>query len=298
MPAAESARRYPRVRRSLLFIRLQQAVRRACDGTGLGPSAGGRLACIVMAAAAGLGVCLGLALAIGAGGMPGLTLALVAFFLILTAGAVLVFFRSDDSLAERKEAALRDLPRAKADWLLYRKQVQVERERRRAELEAEREREAERAERRREREAARAIEEWEDRRPATAGWLDGNGSFSLEVVGEANYQRNLERVCGGRTRECQDRVVTAVLVLEDDNPYDPRAVCVTIDGWTVGYLPREKARAFRARLRRDGIRGYEFPCKASIRGGWDRGDGDWGYFGVWLDVVLYGRRRRGRYQDR
>jgi hypothetical protein len=294
MPATESGRRYRRLRRSLLFIRLQQAVRRACDVTGVGPSAGGRLACVVITAAVGLGGCLGLAVALGAGGVAGVALAVAAFFLTLATGAALVLIRSDDSLAERKEAALRDLPRAKADWLLYRKQVQVERERRRAEQQAEREREAERAERRREREAARVIEEWVDRRPATAGWLDGNGSFALEVVGEANYQRNLERVCGGRTRECQDRIMTAVLVLEDDNPYDFKAVCVTIDGWTVGYLSRDKARVFRARVRREGIRGYEFPCKANVRGGWDRGDGDRGYFGVWLDVVLYGRGRGRR----
>jgi hypothetical protein len=289
MPAAEAARRYPRVRRTLLFIRLQQAVRRACDVTGLGPSAAGRLACVVIAGAVGLGLGLGLAVALGAGAVTVVTFALVVFVLVLAIGAALVLIGSDDTLAARKEAALWDLPRAKADWLLYRKQVQVERDRRRAEQEAERDREAERAERRREREAARAIEEWEDRRPATANWLDGNGSFSLEVVGEANYQRNLERVCGGRTRECQDRIMTAVLVLEDDNRYDPKAVCVTIDGWTVGYLSRDKARAFRARLRRDGARGCEFPCKANVRGGWDRGGGDCGYFGVWLDVVLYRR---------
>jgi len=292
MPVDESTRRYPRIRRLLLFIRSQQAVRRACDVTGLGPSIGGRLACVVIAGAVVLGICLGLAVAVGAGGMVGVTFALIGFVLTFAAGAALVLIGSDSTLVARKEAAARDLPRAKADWVLYRKQVQVERERRRTEQEAEREREGERAVRHREREVERAIQDWVGRRPATAEWLDGNGSFSLEVVGESNYQRNLERVCGGRTRECQDRIMTAMLVLEDDNPHDAKAVCVTIDGWTVGYLSRDKARAFRARLRRERIRGYEFPCKANVRGGWDRGDGDWGYFGVWLDVLLYGRRRK------
>ncbi len=40
-------------------------------------------------------------------------------------------------------------------------------------------------------------------RPAdvTSIWLEGNGTFGVEVVGESHYQDALERAAGGRTPE-------------------------------------------------------------------------------------------------
>ena len=93
-----------------------------------------------------------------------------------------------------------------------------------------------------------------------------------------------EALCGGRTSDSADKKVQAHLVLEDDNKYDPQAVRVDIEGKTVGYLSRETAREYRTRLRQTGHPRLVGVCKATIRGGWDRGAKDQGFYGVWLDL--------------
>lgn len=110
-----------------------------------------------------------------------------------------------------------------------------------------------------------------------SGSSTGPHHFNAEVVGEAKYQRNLLQLAGGKTPDGVEKFATAELVLEDDNPYDSSAVRVDIQGLTVGYLPKESARAWRARAPSN-----PHACPAVIRGGWDRGDGDTGHFGVWL----------------
>ena len=122
--------------------------------------------------------------------------------------------------------------------------------------------------------------------------LAGDGSFSLPIVGESKYQDALERICGRRTRAGHDIVTVASLLLEDDNPYDPMAVRVAIQGQTVGYLTRDKARTYRERLAARGCLQPETTCHARIRGGWYRGANDVGSFGVQLDVNLSGAPRR------
>lgn len=118
-------------------------------------------------------------------------------------------------------------------------------------------------------------------------WLKGDSTFSLEAVGEAKYQAALEEICGGRTEDDVDRIVAADLVLEDTNPYDKNAVQVQILGKTVAYLSRADAKAFRERLIREAVTAEQFQCKANIRGGWERGDGNRGNFGVRLDICLH-----------
>jgi hypothetical protein len=61
-------------------------------------------------------------------------------------------------------------------------------------------------------------------------------------------------------------------------------VRVDIAGKTVGYLSRENARVYRDRMMDQGHPSIVTKCTATIRGGWDRGGGDIGYFGVWLDI--------------
>ena len=76
------------------------------------------------------------------------------------------------------------------------------------------------------------------------------GRDDLEVVGEASYQDNLWRIVGGR-HSPDGRVredIYAVLAAEPDNPYDPNAVAVWIQGLKVGYLSREDARRYRPGL--------------------------------------------------
>lgn len=116
--------------------------------------------------------------------------------------------------------------------------------------------------------------------------LEGDGMFRLEVVGESHYQDALERLCGGRCEDGADEEFDAVLVFDDANRFDPEAVRVEIGSHAVGYLSRPAAREMRkdiARLARD-ARGAR--CRARVRGGWDRGAGDRGDFGVRLDVRI------------
>lgn len=115
--------------------------------------------------------------------------------------------------------------------------------------------------------------------------LPKSRGFPLDVVGESNYQTTIERICGPRTREGEDRVVNARLVLEDANPYDANAVRVEINGQRVGYLSRENAPVYRAWLAAHGHGQVIGACQAKIKGGWQRGD-DVGHYGVYLSVKL------------
>jgi hypothetical protein len=114
--------------------------------------------------------------------------------------------------------------------------------------------------------------------------LEGDGHFDVDVIGESHYQDNLEAICGERNPDGEDRILDAVLVLDDANPYDPNAVRVDIEGQTVGYLSRDVAPHFREYMANLGHQSVSFQCQANIRGGWDRGGGDVGRYGVWLDL--------------
>jgi len=116
--------------------------------------------------------------------------------------------------------------------------------------------------------------------------LQGSGAFALPIVGESHYQEALESICGPRSDEGEDRRVEARLVLEDDNAYDAMAVRVDIRGVTVGYLSREHAREYRTQLGKAGHAVADAYCAARIRGGWDRGEGRQGYYGVYLDLPV------------
>ncbi|MDE2465490.1 MAG: hypothetical protein KGO02_17520 [Alphaproteobacteria bacterium] len=116
------------------------------------------------------------------------------------------------------------------------------------------------------------------------GTLAGPGTFEVEVVGESHYQKALEKLCGGRTEDSAEKKCQATLVLEDSNPYDSNAVRIDVDGATVGYLPRDTAKVYRQRLKEAGHPQLLGTCDAVIRGGWDRGNGDKGSFGIRLDL--------------
>jgi hypothetical protein len=114
--------------------------------------------------------------------------------------------------------------------------------------------------------------------------LPGPAEFAVEIVGESRYQTVLEAAAGGRNPDGCEKVVDAVLILEDSNRYDPQAVKVMIDGEVCGYLSRKNARAYRKQLRKAGHPKSTAKCKAMIVGGWDRGREDRGQFGVRLDL--------------
>ncbi len=110
------------------------------------------------------------------------------------------------------------------------------------------------------------------------------GGTDLEVVGESYRQENLRQLVGGRHNpEERARVaVLAVLVPETNNPYDPDAVSVWVNGLKVGYLSREDARRYRPgllALQRE----HRMPIalRGVIAGGGIREDGP-GRLGVFL----------------
>lgn len=110
------------------------------------------------------------------------------------------------------------------------------------------------------------------------GDIHGDGKFSVEVVGESHYLDNLRAIVGTRDavrHECQ-----ALLFLDDRNEHDLKAVAVQIDGKTVGHLPREGARQYRARLQEAGVGRIAGRVGAVIVGG---GPGR-PNLGVWLDM--------------
>src|SRR5688500_13504911 len=81
-----------------------------------------------------------------------------------------------------------------------------------------------------------------------AAYLPGPARFAIGVVGESHYREAFETLCGRRCKDGVTRLVEAVLVHEDNNRHDPRAVRVQVDGLTVGYLSRGDARAYRLKL--------------------------------------------------
>jgi hypothetical protein len=100
----------------------------------------------------------------------------------------------------------------------------------------------------------------------------------VDVVGESHYQGGLDRIGGGRTgsgARVTDHV--ALLLPEPTNQYDENAVRVYLqpsqdgDAAIIGYLSREDAVAYRPVIDRVAERGEVMLCRASLKGGWDRG---------------------------
>lgn len=116
--------------------------------------------------------------------------------------------------------------------------------------------------------------------------LRGDGLFECDVVGESHYQQALEKLCGGRTEDSQERIFEALLVPDDDNPHDSQAVRVEIGGHTVGHLSRQMARGFRQKMADAGFAGHVARTQALVRGGWYRGPDDCGHFGVRVDLPM------------
>ena len=127
-----------------------------------------------------------------------------------------------------------------------------------------------------------------DDNQAHLGKSPGNGNspdrYTEEVVGESNFQGALDRICGGRTKSGHRLETKASLVLEYGGPHAPRAIRVEINGQIVGYVERKAARAMWERLAEIELDKNTATCDAIIVGGWDRGKGDRGYYGVKLDL--------------
>jgi hypothetical protein len=115
------------------------------------------------------------------------------------------------------------------------------------------------------------------------------GDVEVPVVGEGRHQDELLALTGGHRHYAGARMhIAAELVPEPDNRYDRDAISVEIAGLQVGYLRHPDALGYRPAI--DEARAGEgrATCEAIIRGGWDRGRGDVGAFGV---VLLLPERR-------
>jgi hypothetical protein len=111
------------------------------------------------------------------------------------------------------------------------------------------------------------------------------GGIEVGVVGESHYQDALTAIVGGKRPDSVSVETHAMLVPEPDNPYDPNAVAVYVADRKVGHLPRPAAQAYGPVGRRLAEQQQIGTCRAVIVGGWDRGDGDTGHFGVTLDLA-------------
>ncbi len=115
--------------------------------------------------------------------------------------------------------------------------------------------------------------------------LERLGEFSQPVAGESYYQRELDRIAGGRTSDGHEFERRAEIVLEDRNRHDSNAVRVDIDKKTIGYLSRADARQYRKWLKNQSYPEHVImECTALITGGWDRGRNDRGPYEVRLDL--------------
>lgn len=105
------------------------------------------------------------------------------------------------------------------------------------------------------------------------GWI-------VPVAGELQYQDALQMLYRKNGGSGNDIEVSAALVPEDDNAFDPNAVRIEIEFRDVGYLPREMAQEYRAAL------GESIgQCSAKIVGGFELDDGSSVYFGVKLNLA-------------
>lgn len=113
--------------------------------------------------------------------------------------------------------------------------------------------------------------------------------YDFDVVGESNYQNNLNTLCGQKESKSKFIEEIACLQREPNNRFDPNAVVVKIKGMVVAYLSRSDAKMFTKALKNNGIEDNSFIfIRAAIVGGWKRGNSI-GNFGVKLDMPEYSK---------
>jgi hypothetical protein len=117
-------------------------------------------------------------------------------------------------------------------------------------------------------------------------FIEGDGHYDLEVVGESHYQRHLKVLSELYSNKVGNRGLVAKLHYENTNPHDKKAIRVVIDGGTVGYLSRKEARLVRKAIEKVELEGLIISCNAKILGSrrvrlYNKID-----FGVWLDLPI------------
>jgi hypothetical protein len=122
------------------------------------------------------------------------------------------------------------------------------------------------------------------------------GSEWLEVKGESAFQTVLESIAGPKCEDGYNLPVDVVLIREPDNQYDPNAIAVyatdprTNQAAKVGFVVKPLAEKLAPVLDEKNAAGETVGMEGYIRGGWQRGNGDEGHYGIWLlyDPVDFG----------
>lgn len=120
--------------------------------------------------------------------------------------------------------------------------------------------------------------------PVPAFAWPARNEYDFEVVGESFYQPVLKALMGDPADPAMDGRGTAILVPDDSNPHDNKAVKVTVQGFTIGHLSREDARSYRRRLASKKMGMVPASCGLQITGGYTLTDGKQAYYGVVLDL--------------
>ncbi|MGH2941915.1 MAG: HIRAN domain-containing protein [Solirubrobacteraceae bacterium] len=90
---------------------------------------------------------------------------------------------------------------------------------------------------------------------------------TVAIVGEATFQPTIARACGPIRAERVHCAITAALVPEPENRYDPNAVAVYIGGEKVGYLSRRDALDYQPAMQALRAAGYQAGvCRGCIAG--------------------------------
>jgi hypothetical protein len=116
--------------------------------------------------------------------------------------------------------------------------------------------------------------------PPLTGKITGGHACAFDVVGESYYQPALRKLRNGR-HMATDNDFVADIVAEPDNPHDANACAVYIEGFKVGYLPRDAASDFQQQVADMGVTDtWRLQTKAKLSGGW----GDRPMIGVLLSL--------------
>lgn len=131
------------------------------------------------------------------------------------------------------------------------------------------------------------LREWLMSQPREPELVSANGAFLqgdelVAAVGEASYQDTLRALCGSHRWEEVRCEVTAVLVPDPGNRYDPNAVMVQVDGQLVGYLSRGDAIDYGEAVEAFALKDHVIVCRAKICG---RGPGsETSNLGIFLEL--------------
>ena len=90
------------------------------------------------------------------------------------------------------------------------------------------------------------------------------GTFSSYAIGHPHHQDALKSIFSDRTPENNEKLVEAILVIDDANPYNSQAVRVNIQGQTVAYLNDGNAKQFRKKMKEKGPSEIKATCAAKI----------------------------------